>query len=172
MANLRVQRRRANRGEDGASLVEFALILPVFVVLVFGMITGGIALSHQNSVKNAVREASRFAAVSDVGTTPAELTTYLDSVIEQVEDASTGDLGDDVEGNRVCVAYTSDGTTFTSRVKNGASIANGSGSCFVDSVGTRARTQVLAERRTEIGAIFFEVPIDLRSQSVSRYERG
>lgn len=172
MANLRVQRRRCSGSDNGASLVEFALILPVFVVLIFGMITGGIALSQQNSVKNAVREASRFAAVSDIGTTPADLTTYLDSVIEQVEDASTGDLGDDVEGNRVCVAYTGDGSAFTSRVKDGASITAGSGSCFVDSVGTRARTQVLAERKTEIGAIFFEIPIDLESKSVSRYERG
>lgn len=173
MANLRTQRRRGSGSDDGASLVEFALILPVFVVLVFGMITGGIALSQQNSVKNAVREASRFAAVSDTGTTAPEIHTYLDGVIQQVESAATGDLGDSVDGKRICAAYTSDGSSFISRTKTGAGTpVTGSSSCYSDGLGSaRARTQVVAERKAEIGAIFFTVPIDLSSRSVSRYER-
>lgn len=169
------QERHARSGsrERGASLVEFALILPVFVVLIFGMITGGIALSQQNSVKNAVREASRFAAVSDTGTTAAEIEAYLDGVIQQVEASATGDLSNSVDGKRICAAFTSDGATFISRTKVGsATPVSGATSCYADGLGTsRSRTQVVAERKAEIGAIFFEVPIDLSARSVSRYER-
>lgn len=166
-----LRRPSPRRGSRGASLVEFALILPVFVVLIFGMITGGIALSQQNSIENAVREASRFAAVSPISGTPPDVAAYLDGVITQVEDAATGDLADSVDGKEICVAFY-DGTQFTSREKIGANApADGVGDCFTDNLGSAVRTQVYATRQTEIGAIFFDVPITLESQSVSRYER-
>lgn len=167
------QERHARSGprERGASLVEFALILPVFVVLIFGMITGGIALSQQNSLKNSVREASRFAAVSPKGTSASEMQTYLDGVIAQVEAAATGDLGNGVDGKQICVSHTSDGTNYTTRTKTGATTTSSTAACFTDGLGTRTRTQVVAKRRAEIGAIFFTVPINLSSQTVSRYER-
>lgn len=162
---------RNNRQDRGASLVEFALILPVFVVLIFGMITGGIALSQQNSVRNAVREASRFAAVNPINGTPPDIVAYLDGVISQVEGASSGDLSDSADGKVVCVAFY-DGKKFVSREKTGsATPVDGVGDCFTDNLGSAARTQVYAKRKTEIGAIFFTVPITLESQSVSRYER-
>lgn len=62
MANLRVQRRRGERGDDGASLVEFALILPVFTMLLFGMISTGIALNDKQQITHATREGARYAA--------------------------------------------------------------------------------------------------------------
>lgn len=163
---------RTRARERGASLVEFALILPVFVVLIFGMITGGIAVSQQNSVKNAAREATRFAAVTQAGTTSAQIQAYLDTVIQQSEAAATGDLANTVSGKRICAAYTSNGSTFVSRTKTGGGTpVTGAAACFADGLGTsKARTQVLAERKSEIGAIFFTVPIDLSAKSVSRYE--
>lgn len=171
MANLRVQRRQQKSTDRGASLVEFALILPLFVVLIFGMITGGIALSQQNSVKNAVREASRFAAVSPKGTTASELVDYLDGVIAQVEAAASGDLDNGVSGKVICAAHTTDGAVYASRTKTGSSTTSGTSACFADGLGARSRTQVVAERDAEIGAIFFTVDIDLRTQTASRYER-
>ena len=156
------------RHDRGASLVEFALILPLFVVLIFGMITGGIAISQQNAVKNAVREASRFAAVRD----NADVQVYLADVIAQVENAATGDLDDSVPGKTICAAHTSDGTTFASRVKSSTGVSTGTSGCLPPSedTATGARTQVHAERDAEIGAIFFTIDIDLDAQAVSRYE--
>ena len=165
------------RRDRGASLVEFAFILPLFVVLIFGMITGGMVLSQQNSVKNAVREASRFAAVGTTGSTDAELVAYLDDVIRQVINASTGDLGGSVasavNGRAICVAFTKDGSTYKARqiAPDATAITDHVGSCYGDGLGSQPRTQVLAQRRAEISAIFFDVPIDLESKSVSRYER-
>jgi Flp pilus assembly protein TadG len=62
MANLRVQRRRGTRGDDGASLVEFALILPVFMMLLLGMFSGGVVLNDKQELTHAVREGARYGA--------------------------------------------------------------------------------------------------------------
>jgi Flp pilus assembly protein TadG len=54
---------RLRRSEDGAALVEFAIVLPVLLLLVFGIIDFGRALSAQNSITAAVHDGARLAAV-------------------------------------------------------------------------------------------------------------
>jgi Flp pilus assembly protein TadG len=49
--------------DDGAAAVEFALVLPLVLVLVFGIIDMGRLLFTANSLTSAVREGARFAAV-------------------------------------------------------------------------------------------------------------
>jgi uncharacterized protein (UPF0333 family) len=56
---------RSCRRESGQVLVEFALILPVFILLVVGVIDFGFAFNTWNSAQNAAREGARFAAVSN-----------------------------------------------------------------------------------------------------------
>lgn len=53
-------RRRRSRGQ---SLVEFALILPVFILLLVGLFDVGRAVYGYNTVSNASREAARVAIV-------------------------------------------------------------------------------------------------------------
>lgn len=53
------------RSDHGVSLVEFALILPVFALLLFGMIDFGVAFGDYLSVRSGVREGARRAAVND-----------------------------------------------------------------------------------------------------------
>ena len=53
-------RRSSSRGQG---LVEFALVLPIFMVLLIGMVDLGHAIWANNSVANASREAARFASV-------------------------------------------------------------------------------------------------------------
>lgn len=53
--------------ERGASLVEFAFLAPLLVLLVFGIIEFGWKFGQLNDVRHAVREGARFAAV-DGGT--------------------------------------------------------------------------------------------------------
>ena len=51
------------RNQKGQSLVEFALILPVLLLLVFGIIQFGIIFNGQISVTSAAREGARVAVV-------------------------------------------------------------------------------------------------------------
>ncbi|HET7690259.1 MAG TPA: TadE/TadG family type IV pilus assembly protein [Nocardioidaceae bacterium] len=47
--------------------VEFAIILPVLLMLLFGITTAGVSLSHAIGLSNAVREGSRFGATNHPG---------------------------------------------------------------------------------------------------------
>ena len=61
-------RRRTN--DRGANLVEFALIAPLLIMLVLGIIDFGWILSQHQDVRHGAREAARLAAVNtaDVAT--------------------------------------------------------------------------------------------------------
>jgi len=49
--------------ENGASAVEFAIILPLLVVLIFGIVEFGIAYNNYLAITHAAREGARLAAV-------------------------------------------------------------------------------------------------------------
>lgn len=65
--------RRLDR-EDGASAVEFALIVPLLVILVFGIIEFGVAYLQVQSIRTGVREGGRAAAVGAPKTTAQQKT--------------------------------------------------------------------------------------------------
>lgn len=56
-----MQRRR--RTEHGASLVEFALLVPLIALLVFGIIEFGLAFSDSQNLRQATREGTRLITV-------------------------------------------------------------------------------------------------------------
>jgi hypothetical protein len=65
----------SGRGQDGAAAVEFALLLPLLVLLLFGFIQFGLAFNTRIQATNAAREAARQAVVgiddwTDVGGVP------------------------------------------------------------------------------------------------------
>jgi len=51
-------------GERGATLVEFAFILPIFVLFVFGIVDFGWAFAQNLDVKQGAREGGRIVAVN------------------------------------------------------------------------------------------------------------
>jgi len=56
------------RDERGANLVEFAFVLPILVMLVFGIAEFGFAFNNYISLRNGVREGARQAVVASFGT--------------------------------------------------------------------------------------------------------
>jgi Flp pilus assembly pilin Flp len=52
-----------SREQDGAAAVEFALLLPLLVLLLFGFIQFGLAFNTRIQATNAAREAARQAVV-------------------------------------------------------------------------------------------------------------
>lgn len=60
---------RSGRGadkqaEDGASLVEFAMVMPLLLILVIGIVEFGFVLAQMNELRHGAREGARYAAVS------------------------------------------------------------------------------------------------------------
>lgn len=64
----------------GTAVVEFALILPVFLLLIFGMIEFGRAVMVQHILVNASREGARQAVID--GSTVAEVANRIDAYLK------------------------------------------------------------------------------------------
>ncbi|MCV0403694.1 MAG: pilus assembly protein [Chloroflexi bacterium] len=47
----------------GQTLIETALVMPLFIMVLFGIITLGIGVFYQQQLTNAAREAARYAAI-------------------------------------------------------------------------------------------------------------
>lgn len=59
---------RHARGERGAAAVEFALVVPVLLSILFGMIDFGFAINRYTVLNNATREGVRAASLSATST--------------------------------------------------------------------------------------------------------
>ena len=74
--------RRANN-EEGAAALEFALVLPLLLMVIFGIIEFGRIYSQYQVYQGAAREGARYAAVrsgAGVGPTATQVRTrVLDS---------------------------------------------------------------------------------------------
>ncbi len=68
--------------EEGAALVEFAIILPLLIVMLFGILEASWAFAQQNDVRHGTREAARLAAVNygDVQAVAQEACARMDIV--------------------------------------------------------------------------------------------
>lgn len=60
-----MMRFRGRRGDRGAAAVEFALVLPVLIILILGLIEFGRVFNVQISITNAAREAARSMAIDN-----------------------------------------------------------------------------------------------------------
>jgi len=59
-----VKFRSLKKSDGGASLVEFAVAMPLLLILVLGIIEFGFVLAQMNEVRHGAREGARYAAVS------------------------------------------------------------------------------------------------------------
>ena len=83
------RRRRSARDDRGAALVEFALVLPILALIIFGTIEFGWAFSQNLDVRHGAREASRLVAVDydDGDTTTTASQGIVDEVCSRMDDA-------------------------------------------------------------------------------------
>ena len=105
---------RSPRSERGAAAVEFALVLPMLVMLLFGIVTSGIAYSESIGATNAVREGARLGATSDpcgavasAGCTAAAGSAWADAVIARVRQTQ---FDDPTSATKICVQLWKVGT--------------------------------------------------------------
>jgi Flp pilus assembly protein TadG len=73
--------KRTKLSQKGASLVEFALILSLLLVLTFGMIEFGIFIYNKQVITNASREGARAGIVARTPRLPITGTDSITSVV-------------------------------------------------------------------------------------------
>ena len=66
----------SRRVEHGAVVLEFALIAPIILMILFGVLTWGLWLNDALNLRQGVREASRQGVVNVFGSTAACGATY------------------------------------------------------------------------------------------------
>lgn len=76
-------RRASLSSERGAELVEFAMTLPLLLVVFGGIVDFGLVLQRQQVLSNAVREGARLAVLPGYGggDAQARVTAYVNAAI-------------------------------------------------------------------------------------------
>ncbi len=100
LAILKRITRRRGKGEGGQSLVEFALVLPIFLLVLCAIVDFGMAFHAWITVTNSAREGGRLGAVHpalDAVGSPCYGQGSLDQCIEGKVRDTAGALGDDLE---------------------------------------------------------------------------
>ena len=85
--------------EDGQAMVEFALILPIFLLILCGILDFGWLFYNQLSLNNACREGARYAVVHTAENADTQ------SIINHIENTTTTVFAND--GVDISVEYTS-----------------------------------------------------------------
>lgn len=108
---MSTKRFRRCRGERGAAAVEFALTVPIVILLLVGTITTGLVYSDHLGITNAVREAARYGAAADA----TDPTLWADSVQQRVRQVYFNSSGTAPTNNQICAKLvTSTGTVVAS----------------------------------------------------------
>jgi Flp pilus assembly protein TadG len=150
-------------------MVEFALILPVVVSLLMGLVTGGLAYNKKIAITDAVRGAARY------GATLGDSSTFATSVRDRLVQLSAGEL----TGSDVCVELVRAGSSNTVTRSWYAGAGNSScpaqfgtapvtptvttGSCVV---------KVWAMKTAKLQAVLVNSDLHLKGGSVAGFERG
>ncbi len=169
----------ADGQEGGAALVEFAIILPLLLIIVFGIIGFGLIFNHKLSLTDGAREAGRFGAtlpVTNFAASSDPMQAWLDAVAARALADATGSLDAGVPNRMICVAYVyPNGTAATDstrrRLETGVTTSYSSSACFADGrPDDERRVQVRVGRDTELEAVFISLTIPLTADSVTRFE--
>lgn len=161
--------------ERGASAVEFAILLPIFIMLVFGGIYGGIAIDHKIGITQAAREGARFGSTLPI---PAgNETAWLDQVMQATEGAASSDIAPGSNNSTVCVAFV-DASPGSATLSESLDSTGGTGTpqptpCYTDdsAVAATQRVQVAIGRDVIFDIGIASWTLHLTSTATVQYER-
>lgn len=172
------------RSQIGAAAVEFALVVPILIVLLFGITTAGLSYSQALGMANGTREGSRFGATTIVATTSPPYTqtqweTWADQVITRTRasmtDASSASTSVCVQifknSGAVDAVPTNVLPTARCNIPSGAPTTGNpptpptvaASSCVV---------AVWSVRRGDINALLYRFSPVIQRESIARYERS
>lgn len=99
-------KRRPGWRERGQGVVEFAVIFPIFAVMLFAVIDGGLVMGRYNSLQNASAEGARLAAVgSDASAVAGNVAAHSHGLMDgyTLDTPNSGACG--TAGKRICVEW-------------------------------------------------------------------
>jgi Flp pilus assembly protein TadG len=97
--------REAIGDRRGSALIQFALVLPPFVMLIFGIIEIGRGLWLQNALHYATEQAARCASINTTTCSAANIGSYAAGVSGANIPASAFTLSTPLCGNQVDATY-------------------------------------------------------------------
>ena len=165
--------RRPRRGaERGAAAVEMAIVLPLFLSLVLGILTGGIAMEKKIGVTNAAREAARYGATLPA-TQCADTTKCGGRNWAQLVQAVAMDrLAGQVPASQICVALVSGPGSSPVPLDGTHTTSFGGSACYKDSSNdTGQRVQVTMTRTSRMEVLFWARDLALSARDVARFEQ-
>jgi Flp pilus assembly protein TadG len=170
-------RRVGHRDEEGAAIIEFALLAPILLMLLLGTITTALSFSNAIGLTSAVREGSRFGATAD-----ATLGTWADDVIAKTR-TSQFDDSPTTPATAVCVKLMKWSSTGTPTTVVPSTCSAGSSATGADAAAgyppipsglTSGQCVVLigAARPYQINAVLINWDRQILRGAVARYERA
>jgi Flp pilus assembly protein TadG len=171
---LRALARRtgARREERGASMVEFVLIIPVFLMMIFGGVTAAMSYEHKAEVVHAVRDGARYGATVPLGQCDTTSVCGSRNWAQLVQYVTSQRSGGTLTTSQICVALVKDANSVYSRTGGVYSTATND-TCFDDGGGdTTPRVHVSATRSGDkINLVLGSIPVTLNSKGTARYEQ-
>ena len=171
-AGRSLDRRDPGRREGGAAAVEMALVLPLFLAIVMGILTGGIAMDHKIGITSATREAARYGALMPsaqcVDATKCSGRTWA----QLVQSVALERVSGDVPASQVCVALVSGPGSSPVPLSAGHTTRSDGSACYRDSsVDPGQRVQVTMTRYDRMQVFFAAKDLALSARVVSRFEQ-
>jgi Flp pilus assembly protein TadG len=160
-------------------LVEFAFVFPIIVMLLFGLVSAGMAWNQNLALASGARAGGRYAATLRTQTAGfTSIDDYLDAVAQRVVDSSEGALATTVAGRVICVAYVHDSSSgdfdkTRSRTETGTTVTRADASCYSDNQGSNeTHIQISVQRSTRIETGLWSQTVTLQQKVVYRYEQS
>ncbi len=101
---------RFGRNACGSVAVEFALLLPVYILFILGIIEFGRMIWIRNTMEFAAEQAARYGAVTS-GATEAQIEAYALTQLIGMDSVTISFTGTTVTSSTVTVVGTHDFTT-------------------------------------------------------------
>ena len=139
---LRPNRRRST-GARGQSLVEFAVSVPVFITLLFGMLAFGFAFTHNLTLEYATREGARTGAALGKGTSSVPCAQVDQEIIAGVQRVLTS------PGSAVDISRISQITIY--QLANGSTTPSGPTNIWVPGTGPTVDGVPLLFKSSSVG---------------------
>ncbi len=175
---------RRHRGDDGAALVEFALVFPILFALVLGMVSAGLAWNQKLQLTHGAREGARYGAIVAPSQTFTNGQTWGRNVVDVMIERAGSDLEE--EGAVACISLVrnSPGTVYSNshvakatRTSTGWTYDNNGGApCIAgqtyptSSTDVGLRVQATLSRPSQFETLFFTRDLDLTAEATAKSE--